>query len=123
MVDVFACIHMGIVMPEREERLVLVMAPESVPRVLSQWTEDQEAFDLVLDDAFALDTVMFVTETEWTAEVLWRQGLPYWQWAPIHRYMNFAGHRMSWSDVEDMHGYIVGRDPFCERYPSACRDA
>lgn len=93
-------------------KLVLRMAPSSVPSVLRGWDEHDGRFDVALDSALDESTIVFVTEDEWACGD--------YHMKEYDRWMYLAGHALEQIDLDDMHDSIAGRHNFCERNPYAC---
>lgn len=97
------------------ERLVLVMAPETVPRVLRGWPEENREFDVVLDPSLRLDLVAYNTAAAW--EVGWRPDLI----NEIDHCIDFNGtvlhNNRGIGSLWYMREYLAGNDPFCQLCP------
>jgi hypothetical protein len=93
-------------------KLVLRMAPESIESVLAgvtPWPEDNPFFTVVCDSSLPLHHVVYATEAGHAQNP-----------DATDHLMDFSGLPISLPDLIDMHEYLSGRNPFCERYPYAC---
>jgi hypothetical protein len=98
-------------------KLVLRMAPASVPTVLRDWDEHDDRFDVVLDDSLTEHLVQFMTEEEWNTGAI---NLNPRRTDDVGRWIDFDGYPLCDIDIEDMHTILQGRDPVCERMPYVC---
>lgn len=102
-------------------KLMLRMAPSSVPTVLREWDEHDDRFDVVLDESLSEyeHLVQFMTEDEWQKGAI---NLDPHRMENVERWVNFNGRAMDEADLEDMHIDVNGGNSFCLRYPYACVD-